>query len=236
MTNRNGTEAPLWARAILLFPRAISANLARAEAAGLLETAPTLPQLALGVLRMQIRLATRPDSVGMSATHPVRSTLRARLLEPRPMRFPFLLRERAIAPLDFSGLASSRERVLRHLLGAHHDGNQFVYDLEMLAIHPGALEELRDRTNAVLSGADPRAGWLRDLCVYEGYHEALLVAVEDALASRIALPPREANDPDISFIAYLRWCAQQPKTLTEIARALRTGALSFDPYRHEVAS
>jgi hypothetical protein len=32
--------------------------------------------------------------------------------------------------------------VIRHLLGAHHDANQFVYDLELLA-HHGRLDELR---------------------------------------------------------------------------------------------
>ncbi len=229
-------EAPLWARAMLLFPRAIASNLARVEAQRLVPSTPTLVQIALGVIRMQVRLATRPESVGMCASHPVRKTLRARLLEPRPMRFPFLLRERAIAPLDFSGLASSRERVLRHLLAAHHDGNQFAYDLEMLALHPGALEELRERAGAIVTGADPRAAWLRDLCVYESYHEDLLAAVEAALETGVALPAHEADDPDISFLAYLRWCARQPRTLGEIATALAHGALSFDAYQPEAAS
>lgn len=236
-TNAMGSSAtPLWARAILLFPEAIAQNLARVEATGLVPKAPTLGQLALGVLRMQFRLATRPDSVGVCTARPVRSTLRARLLEPRPMRFPFLVKERAVAPLDFSGLASTRERILRHLLGAHHDGNQFAYDLEMLAIHPGALEELRERTKAVISGADPRAAWLRDLCVYEGYHEGLLAAVETALSSGVALAPEEANDPDISFVAYLRWCAEQPSTLPEVVSGLASGRLSFDAYRPESVS
>lgn len=225
--------APLWARAIVLFPRAVASSLERVEAAAIAPKVPSVAQVALGIARMQYRLLTRPDSVGMCTAHPVRKTLRARLLEPRPLRFPFLLRERAIAPLDFSGLASSRERVLRHLLGAHHDGNQFVYDLELLAIHPGALEELRDRARAVVDGTDPRAEWLRDLCVYEHYHEHLLEVVEAVLArgSVLAeLSPHEANDPDITLSAYLRWCAAQPTTLGGVLRAWLEGELSFAAY------
>lgn len=217
----------------LLFPRRISENLARAEAAGLARPAPNLTQLTLGVLRMQWRLLTRPESVGQCASQPVRDTWRARLLEPRPLRFPFLVRERAIAPLDFSGLASSRERILRHLLGAHHDANQFAYDLELLAIHPGALEELEDRVEAVLDGRDPRAAWLRDLVVYEGYHASLLEAVRAARRDGVRFAPHEVNDPDISLRAYLRWCSAQPRTFAEALGAWQRGTLDFGAYRAE---
>lgn len=227
------SAVPFWARALVLFPDAIAESLARVEEAGITPRVPTVTQVALGVARMQYRLLTRPETVGVCTAHPVRATWRARLLEPRPMRFPFLLRERAIAPLDFSGLASSRERVIRHLLGAHHDENQFVYDLELLVIHPGGLEELRDRARAVVDGTDPRAAWLRDLCVYESYHEYLLEVVEAVLArgSVLAdLPPREANDPDITLNAYLRWCAAQPTTLRAALRAWLEGELTFAAY------
>ena len=66
--------------------------------------------------------------------------------------------------------------------------------------------------------------WLRDLCVYEGYHEQLLAAVEQAVAGQPLLSPAEADDPDISFVAYMGWCAQQPaslrESLAEVWRAL----------------
>ncbi len=228
------SATPLWVRALVLFPRAIEQSLARVEAAGLTQPVPTVSQVALGVARMQYRLYTRPESVGMCTAHPVRKTWRARLLEPRAARFPFLVREGAIAPLDFSGLASPRERILRHLLGAHHDGNQFVYDLELCAIHPGALVELRDRARAVVEGSDPRAPWLRDLCVYEGYHAHLLEVVEAVLESGSVLESisvHEARDPDITLSAYLRWCAAQPKTLGGVIRAWMAGQLSFEAYQ-----
>ena len=184
---------------------------------------PNTWQVTLGVARMWHRVFFRPETIGMCADDPVRDTWRARLLLYRPLRFPFLLREKAIAPLDFSGLLSSSERVIRHLVGAHHDKNQFAYDLSILELEPGRLAELVERTRAVVDGADPRAEWLRDLVVYERYHERLLAAAERALAEGVELPPDEEDDPDISFTGYLAWCAAQPETPEETVEALRAG-------------
>ncbi len=210
-------------RLLLLFPDPIEANLAAVERARLVPVTPNPWQITLGVLRMWHRVFYRSETIGMCANDPVRATWRAKLLERRPLRFPFLVAERAIAPLDFSGLASSPERVIRHLLGAHHDGNQFAYDLALLSIHPGRLEELERRARAVVEGTDPRGEWLRDLVVYEGYHERLLATAERALGGDLALPPHEERDPDISFTGYLRWCAAQPETPEETWQAWLAG-------------
>ncbi|MGZ3423014.1 MAG: hypothetical protein ACXVEE_34450 [Polyangiales bacterium] len=221
----------LWTGALLLFPKQIAENLARVEEAGLVPRAPNLTQLSLGVIRMWLRLVQRPETIGTCKAKPVRSTLRARLLHNRALRFPFLLRERSIAPLDFSGFASSRERILRHLLASHHDENQFAYDLELLAIHPGALVELRERVQRILSGEDPRSEWLRDLVVFEGYHEDLLAAVEHALEHGVRFAPHEADDPDIALTGYLRWCASQPATWREAIPALFRGEIDMGAHR-----
>ncbi len=224
------TDESWWTGALLLFPRTIAENLARAERARVVERAPNLVQLSIGVVRMWYRVATRPETIGTCREHRKRETLRARLLSFRPLRFPFLLHERAIAPLDFSGFASSRERILRHLLGAHHDANQFAYDLELLAIHPGALEELHERVRRVVTGEDPRAEWLRDLVVFERYHENLLAAVEHALRDGVRFAPHEADDPDIALRAYLSWCARQPPTWREALPALLRGEIDLSAY------
>jgi hypothetical protein len=208
---------PFWAHLLLLDPARVEARLRRIEESG--RPAPNLWQVAQGVLRMVRRLIFRSDTVGTSAGH-VRDTWRARLLHWRPLRLPFLVAERAVAPLDLSGLLSSRERILRHLLGAHHDQNQFAYDLQMLSADPGALDELVARAARVVSGDDPRAGWLRDLTVFDGYHESLLVAAERARAGDLSLPGPDGADPDISFFAYLDWCRAQPPTPRESLRAL----------------
>jgi hypothetical protein len=211
-----GTNEPIpwWAHALLLRPARIAENLERVRRAGIVDEqhTPNLWQLSLGVLRMWHRVLFRSETVGMCSDHPVRDTWRARALQFRVLRVPFLIAERAIAPFDFSGLVSSPERVKCHLLAAHHDGNQFAYDLQMLAAHPGWLERVRDDTRRVVESNDARAEWLRDLVVFEGYHENLLSAVERALRGEYALPPEDADDPDVSFVAYLRWCARQPPT------------------------
>lgn len=216
-------------RAPLLWPERIGRNLERVRSAGLVERTPTPWQLSLGVLRMGHRLLFRSDTVGTSRTRPVRSTWRARALKYRAVRFPFLLAERAIAPLDLSGLASSPERIVQHLLAAHHDQRQFAYDLQLLRCYPGSLERLQALVEQVVRGKDPRSRWLRDLTVYEGYHEELLTAVTHAVVGEFALTPAERADPDISFVAYLNWCAAQPATLRQTLAAWLSGELSFAP-------
>lgn len=221
-------DVPWWAWLVFPNARRVVENLEKVRASRLVARAPNLWQLFLGTLYMAKRVVFRSSTVG-TCSDPVRSTTRARLLAWRALRLPFLLAERVVAPLDLSGLASDRDRVLGHLLGAHHDGAQFVYDLELLAVHPGALEELRDATRALIDEGGPRAAWLRDLCVFEGYHEKLLAATEAALAGTLALDERDARSPDITFKAWLAWCADRPEAPGLALRAWVRGELSFAP-------
>jgi hypothetical protein len=222
----SGDRTPWYVRAILVRPERVRANLRRACAA-LGTPAPTDWQLCLGVLRLWHRVVFRSETVGTCAAGAVRPTLRARLLAWRGLRLPALLAERAVAPLDFTGLASSPARLIRHLLGAHHDENQFVYDLELLAAY-GELGELHRAVTEVVERDDARSRWLRDLAVFDGYHEQLLAAAERALAAGPAMTAGEAGDPDISLRAYLRWCAQQPPTPAATIAAWRAGEFRFD--------
>jgi hypothetical protein len=206
---------PLWSALLLLRPARVKARLVALEKVGHVERAPSLYQVSLGCGRMLARVLFRSNTIGTSSA-PVRPSLRAKILSWRPARFLPLLAERAIAPFDMSGLASSRERIIRHLLGAHHDGDQLVYDLELLLTEPGSLEELRDRTQAVVDGTDPRATYLKDLCVFEGYHEHMLAIVERALEGDF---PR-SSDPDITLEAFLGWCGAQEPLATRDAGTL----------------
>lgn len=188
-------------------------NLEKIATAGIVPVVPNRFQLFSGVVRMWLRVIFRPGTIGTSRG-PVRDTRRARLLKNRFFRFFPLVWEKAIAPLDFTGLKSSPERVMHHLLAAHHDGDQFVYDLELLSCHAGRLAELRAMVADVIANDTPRTRWLRDLVVYEGYHESLLAAVDAALAGdfRCASP----EDPDISLRGYLSWCARRPASFSEM--------------------
>jgi hypothetical protein len=230
------TTVPWYLRVLLVRPRAILANLDRIRAANVVPAAdlPTPFQLSLAVLRLWHRLLFRAHTVGTSPSGAIRPTVRARLFAPRAVRLPVLLAHGAVVPLDFTGLASSPERLIRHLLGAHHDGNQFAFDLEILAAH-GRLGELRAAVHAVVTGADPRAAFLRDLTVYAGYHEALLAAVDAALAGAPLAAGDDARDPDVSFAACMRWCARAPSTPAALYAAWRAGAFRFDAPLPEAA-
>jgi hypothetical protein len=212
---------------LLLHPRRIATSLDRIREARLVPEVPNLWQVFLGTLYMTHRLVFRSETVGTCHGGRVRPGLRPRLLQNRVIRFPFLLAERVVAPLDFSGLASTKERVIRHLLGAHHDGVQFVYDLELLSCHPGALEELREAARAVVEVDSPRTRWLRDLAVFEGYHERLLAAVEAAIAGELEVSEEARRSPDVTLTGWLRWCAAQPADPEATWEAVRRGEFSF---------
>lgn len=219
-------DPPWHARLLLLAPARVRARLARAPELGW-GPPPNLWQVELGVLRMWERVLFRSETVGTCTVDPPRRTWRARVLGWRGVRLWALLWEGAVTPWDQSGFWSPRERILRHLLGAHHDQGQSVYDLQLLALHPGGLDELRARVVAVLDGTDPRAGWLRDLVVFERYHERLLAAVDAFRAGAAELDDVDAQNPDISLRAYLAWCRRQPATPADTWRAWREGRFTL---------
>lgn len=203
------------------------AHLRRMRERGVIDVEPTAWQLCLGVLRLWHRLIFRGETVGTSPGGRVRDSWRARWLERKVLRLPFLMMERAVNPLDFTGLRSAPERLISHLIGAHHDANQFVFDLELMSGH-GQLEVLRERVRKIVDGSDPRAAWLRDLVVFEGYHEQLAAAVERAIARGPELSDDEAEDPDLSLRGAMRWCARQPATPAATLAAWRAGTFRFD--------
>ena len=135
-------------RLLLVYPERVRQRLDALHALGV-RPIPNLWQLELGVARMWHRTLFRADTIGTCTAHGVRPTLRARLMKRRALRFPFLVKERAIAPWDMSGLAQDADRMIGHLLTAHHDATQFVYDLQILRATPGALERLRTRLDGL---------------------------------------------------------------------------------------
>jgi hypothetical protein len=166
---------------------------------------PTPAQVARYVLHMWQRLAFSSDDVGTSST-PVRRNWRARLLDNRALRLPFLLKHGSVVPLDLSGLRSSSSTLRRHLLGTHHQRLQANYDLELLAARdPATLRVLREECASIVAHQHEHEELLRDLCVYERYHEDLLVLIDAALAGNF-LTEADADDVDLSFFAMLRFC------------------------------
>jgi hypothetical protein len=216
--------SPVW-YLLLWCPRRVEARLSALERDGVIDQAPSLWQVWMGVLYMWTRVVRRPETIGVSSDEPVRDTPGARWLSWRVPRLVAVLRARVVNPLDQVGLGSSDRHVVRHLLGAYHPGDNALYDLYLL--QPRSLEGLRERLRTLVAGLDPHGEHLRDLCVYEGYHERLLEMVERWLAEG---PPRSpSTHPDTTLPAFLAWCARQPDGPVATARAVAAGRMSWMP-------
>lgn len=220
-------RVPLVYHALLWCPGRIQERLQKLEQAGAIDRAPSLYQVWMGVLYMWARVVLRPDSIGLSDDEPVRTTPGAKRLQNRLFRGPAVFRARAVNPLDQVGLGSSTPHIIRHLIGAYHPGDNALYDLQILDVEPGAIEALRERVAAVVDGTDPDSELLRDLCVYEGYHERLLEMVD----RWIALGPDGAHitHPDTTLRAFMAWCASAPPSPAATWRAMRSGSFSLLP-------
>lgn len=213
---------------LLPHPERTRRNLEALHAAGAIDAVPTLFQVFLGVLYMRYRIVFRSETIGVDDA-PVRQTRRARLLARRWVRAPFLARERVVAPFDLTGLAATPEFLHRHLIGAYHPGENALYDLALLTAWPGRLEALRTEVAALVEGHHPRGDWLRDLVVYEGYHERLLGLVDQAIAGDLDLRDAGAIASDASLRGFVAWCCNQPATPAEALAAWREGELSLAP-------
>jgi hypothetical protein len=218
--------APWW-YLLLWSPKRIEARLERLHANGVIAVKPNLWQAWLGVVYMWVRVAKRPETIGLSDGAPVRQTPGAKRMDQRLYRIPAVLRARAVNPGDQTGLGSSATHVIRHLLAAYHPGENLLYDLAILHTEPGALAELRARAAAVVDGSDPNAEALRDLTVYEGYHEKLLASVVRWMDE--GRTDHHQVHPDTTLPAFLAWCAAQPATPADTLRAIAAGRQSFVP-------
>jgi len=217
---------PFFYRFILRNPGRVQYHLEELSKAGRIDAVPTLWQTSLGVFYMVHRLLFRPETVGLGDA-PVRNTWGARLFTYRPIRFPFLMALKAIDPIDLTGLSGSVERKLSHLVGAYHQGDHALYDLECLSWNEPALRKLRADLSTILEEKTFRSKFLLDLCVYEGYHANLLRLVDKALGGDFEAPFHEASDPDANLRAFLGWCAAAPETPEATLASLLRGHSLF---------
>jgi hypothetical protein len=200
-------------------------HLRRLRSEGLIDEVPTPFQVVMGAMYMRYRILFRSETIGQD-TGPLRDTRRARWLAWRLLRAPFLLWEGAVAPGDLTGFSARPGFLVRHVISAYHPGDNASYDLALLKAHPGFLEILRERVAVVV--ADPHHA-ARDLVVYEGYHERLLMLVDRALAGDFRMTDPAAIDSDASLRGFVRWCATQPATPRAALRAALRGEVSLRP-------
>ncbi|MBK9261239.1 MAG: hypothetical protein IPM54_15715 [Polyangiaceae bacterium] len=218
----------LFYRFVLRNPERVEWHLDRLYELGRIDVKPNLWQVSLGVAYMLHRMVFRPSTIGIDET-PVRRTFRARLWQYRPLRFPFLLWQKAIDPIDLTGLSGSMERKHSHLVGAYHPGDNALYDLECMTCDADALAKLREDVVKIIQGDSARARFFQDLTVYEGYHPRLLQLIDRAMAGDFAPQPGKEDHPDTTLRGFLRWCAAQPDTPEATFDALLQGTLRFEP-------
>ena len=224
------TSSPSWLiRFVLRNPERVEWHLDRLYELRRIDAKPNLWQVTMGVAYMLHRMTFRPETIGVDDDSPVRDTWRARLLHHRAFRFPFLVWNKAIYPLDLTGLSGTMQEKHLHLVGAYHPGDNALYDLECMACDPASLVKLRADVVEILGTPSARARFLKDLTVYQGYHERLLHLIDRAMAGDFAPAPGKEDHPDTTLRGFLRWCAAQPETPEATFNAALQGRLNFRP-------
>jgi hypothetical protein len=223
------TSAPNWLyRFVLRNPERVAWHLEQLHAQGRIDVKPNLWQVTMGVMYMLHRMVFRPATIGLDDS-PIRQTWRAQVWQYRAFRFPFLLWQKAIDPIDLTGLSGSMERKHSHLVGAYHPGDNALYDLECMTVDPEALKKLREDVVTILQSHSARARLLQDLTVYEGYHARLLHLIDRAMVGDFAPAVGKEDHPDTTLRGFLGWCAAQPETPESTLQAFLRGELHFGP-------
>lgn len=202
-------------------PKLLQKNLRLLKERGHIREIPTLWQVFQGMAQQWWYTVNNLETLGHDFENPIRDSIGAKLLQPHAMRFLPLMIEGAINPADRTGLALTPERKMRHILGTHHPPETVIYDLQLLDCYPGALDTLRAKLVAIIEGDDFKSRWLKDLVVYEGYHESILPTVDRAIAGdfSVSLPPRPGDDFTVGSFAE-RCLACPPKPDGTIREAL----------------
>ncbi len=217
--------------AVLWRPDRLVDNLRMLYLRGHTEGVPNLWQVFQGTWFYWYRYFFRSGTVGLDTQHQVRDTFLAKMLQNKALRTPVLFAWGATGPrLDITGLAVPVDYKVRHLIGAYHPGDNAVYDLQYVDCFPGKLEELRDWVVKVLDEDTPGHRFVKDLNIYEHYHERLLWQVQEALEGRFSVAAENAHNPDTSTTVHVRWCLNAPATPEETAEAIAQGTYNFEPY------
>lgn len=214
---RIGRTLWLW-----LHPGEIDARLARLEARGYVARRPTRLQLLFGSFDM-LRFVIEPAS---------RDYYRQRGID---FGLHQLLRwlDDPCSLIDPTGFFSDRDTIMGHVMQVVHLNP--IYDLQLLQMFPGGLEEFERQVEQMVAGTHPRARTIRAIVEEPDYHARLLDYVRRYRRDPSAPPlVREAqtlrDDPVFAaaertfatlpgFIAY---CNALPRELGALRRRLRT--------------
>ncbi|MDQ3035719.1 MAG: hypothetical protein M3Y87_25155, partial [Myxococcota bacterium] len=156
---------------------ALDARLARLEALGLVDRAPSRLQLVVGsidMLRFWIEPAARDYYAQRGISFGLHQLLRV-LDDPASM-------------VDPTGFLVDRDVIIGHLMQVVHANP--AYDLQLLQSHDDGLEELQRQVESMLAGTHPRARSIGAIVEEADYHARLLEYVRAYRAD-----PRGARAP-----------------------------------------
>ena len=126
-----------------------------------------------------------------------------------------------VSMIDPTGFLSERDTIIGHVMQVVHLNP--VYDLQLMDMFDGGLDELERQVAAMVGGTHPRAGTIGAIVEDPGYHARLLDYVRRYRADRSAMPPVRTPDrlrADPHFAAaertfatlpgFVRYCSQLP--------------------------
>lgn len=212
------------ARTLRLYarPGEIRARLESLRAAGLVEEIPSRGQIFFGGLDM-LRFVISPFA--------------REYYERKGISFTFhqLLRvlDDPVSMLDPTGFLSERDTIIGHLMQVVHLNP--VYDLQLMSMFPGGLDELERQVEAMVAGTHPRHRTISAIVEEPGYHAALLAYVRRYRRDPAAAPPVRQQgalrgDPHAAAAertfatlpGFLRYCRRLPGGVAANLHRLRT--------------
>lgn len=205
---------------IALSPGELDRRLSQLEARGLVPARPTRAQLAFAAADM-FRFVIVPAA---------RDYYQSRGID---FRFHQLLRflDDPVSIVDPTGLYSDRDTIIGHLMQVVHLNP--VYDLELLQMFPGGLDELEGQVEAMVQGTHPRKRTIGAIVEDPDYHARLLDYVRRYRQDpAVAHMPREQTlRDDPSFAAAERTFATLPGFLRYASELPRQPSRLLSRYR-----
>ncbi|HKJ25606.1 MAG TPA: hypothetical protein VKB65_12340, partial [Myxococcota bacterium] len=156
-------------------PGEVRGRLEALRAAGLVDAVPTRGQVFFGGLDM-LRFVIEPFA--------------REYYEQKGISFGFhqLLRvlDDPVSMIDPTGFLSERDTIIGHVMQVVHLNP--VYDLQLMEMFPGGLDELERQVEAMVAGTHPRHRTISAIVEEPGYHAALLEYVRRYRLDRAAPP------------------------------------------------
>ena len=132
-----------------------------------------------------------------------------------------------VSMIDPTGFLSDRDTIIGHVMQVVHLNP--IYDLQLIQMFPGGLDEFERQVEQMVAGTHPRARTIAAIVEEPGYHARLLEYVRRYRADRAAPPivrDEQTLRDDPAFAAAERTFATLPGFIA-YCNALPTGLFSL---------